>query len=289
MGFFDNLLQKVGTAPRAAASPLLGPSKAPAGPLDLAIGDFATIYGERFAVVGVRVHQSDSHTSHHYCLKDGGGNFAVLAADGARDPALTLQRMMSMQVDWSSDVVAGIAKEPVKLFARGRMRVRTWGDSGNASGARHVEIRRLADASGDCVLVLEEYDGRKEQRLGETVFEGEMQFERAGRADDAPAAPLEGADSFEEMAEETIVKGSPRAAAKALEENVGSQDASQEGGAPADPTAYDDDEWADAVDTKPVNVSMPRKQSHADRVVPEAEDEWDIATQLVSKSKRDAK
>jgi hypothetical protein len=169
------------------------------------------------------------------------------------------------------------------------MRVRTWGDSGNASSARHVEIRRLADASADCVLVLEDYDGRKEVRLGETVFEGEMQFERAGRGDDAPAAPLSGADSFEEMAEEAIVKGSPRAAAKALEENVGAQAASAQGDAAADPTAYDDDEWADAVDTKPVSVSMPRKQSHADRVVPEAEDEWDTAAQLVSKPKRDAK
>jgi len=289
MEFFDNLLQKVGTTPRAAAAPFLGQSKPPAGPLDLAIGDFVTIYGERFAVVGLRVHQSDSHTSHHYCLKDGGGNPAVLAADGARDPALTLQRMMTMQVDWSSDVVAGVAKEPLRLFARGRMRVRTWGDSGNASSARHVEIRRLADASADCVLVLEDYDGRKEVRLGETVFEGEMQFERAGRGDDAPAAPLSGADSFEEMAEEAIVKGSPRAAAKALEENVGAQAASAQGDAAADPTAYDDDEWADAVDTKPVSVSMPRKQSHADRVVPEAEDEWDTAAQLVSKPKRDAK
>jgi hypothetical protein len=289
MGFFDNLLQKVGTAPRAAAAPFLGQGKPPEGPLDLAIGDFVTIYQERFAVVGLRVHQSDSHTSHHYCLKDGGGNSAVLAADGARDPALTLQRPMSMQVDWTSDVVAGIAKDPLKLFARGRMRVRTWGDSGNASGTRHVEIRRLADASGDTVLALEEYDGRKEARLGETVFEGEMQFERAGRGDDAPAAPLSGADVFEEMAEESIVKGSPRAAAKALEENVGAQPGSAQGDAAADPTAYDDDEWADAVDTKPVSVSMPRKQSHADRVVAEDEDEWDAATEIVSKPKRDLK
>ena len=287
MGFFDNLLQKVGTAPRAAAGSFLGPAKAPAGPLDLAIGDFATIYGERFAVVGVRVHQSDSHTSHHYCLRDATGNAAVLAADGARDPALTLQRLMSTQVDPTADVVVGIAAEPLKLFARGRMRVRAWGDSGNASGARQVEIRRLSDASGDTVLVLEEYDGRKEVRLGETVFEGEMQFERSGRADDSPAAPLDGADAFEDISEDEIVKGSPRAAAKALEENVGVQHVAQHGGAVADPTAYDDDEWADAVDTKPVNVSMPRRATHADRVMNEAEDEWDAATEIVSKSKRD--
>jgi hypothetical protein len=289
MGFFDNLLQKVGTAPRAAASPFLGPAKPPAGPLDLAIGDFATVYGERFAVVGLRVHQSDSHTSHHYCLKDATGGFAVLAADGARDPAFTLQRMMSTQVDWSSDVVVGVAEQPLRLFARGRMRLRAWGDSGNASGARHVEIRRLADASGDCVLVLEEYDGRKEVRLGETVFEGEMQFERNGRGDDAPAAPIDGADDFEDMREERIVRGSPRAAAKALEENVGLQHEPEQDGPAADPTAYDDDEWADAVDTKPVSVSTPRRQSHADRVVADADDEWETATQLVSKPKRDGK
>jgi hypothetical protein len=288
MGFFDNLLQKVGTAPRAAAGSFLGPAKPPAGPLDLAIGDFATIYGERFAVVGIRVHQSDSHTSHHYCLRDATGNAAVLAADGARDPALTLQRLMSTQVDPSADVVVGISPEPLKLFARGRMRVRAWGDSGSASGARQVEIRRLADASGDTVLVLEEYDGRKEVRLGETVFEGEMQFERGGRADDS-AAPLDGADAFEAVSDDEIVKGSPRAAAKALEENVGVQDDAQHGGAAADPTAYDDDEWADAVDTKPVNVAMPRKHTHADRVVADAEDEWDAATEIVSRPKRETK
>lgn len=286
MGFFDNLLQKVGTAPRAAAGSFLGPAKPPAGPLDLAIGDFATIYGERFAVVGLRVHQSDSHTSHHYCLRDATGGSAVLAADGARDPALTLQRVMSTQVDWSADVVAGITKDPLKLFARGRMRVRAWGDSGNASGAKHVEIRRLSDASGDTVLVLEEYDGRKEVRLGETVFEGEMHFERTGRRDDAPAAPIDGAEDFEAIADEKIVKGSPRAAAKALEENVGVQPGETHGGATADPTAYDDDEWADAVDVKPTSVSAPRKQSHADRVVNEAEDEWDAASEIVNKPKR---
>ena len=289
MGFFDNLLQKVGTAPRAAAGSFLGPAKPPAGPLDLAIGDFATIYGERFAVVGLRVHQSDSHTSHHYCLRDATGNAAVLAADGTRDPVLTLQRLMSTQVDWTADEVTGISQDPLRLFARGKMRSKAWGDSGNASGARHVEIRRLADASGDCVLVLEEYEGRKEVRLGETVFEGEMQFERSGRGDDGPAAPLAGADAFEEIADDRIVKGSPRAAAKALEENVNVQTSEIHGGAGADPTAYDDDEWADAVDVKPTSVSAPRKHTHADRVVNEAEDEWDAATEIVNKSKRDAK
>lgn len=278
-------------APAAAKSsislPFFGAAKPAGGPLRLMTGDFVTHYRERFAVVGTRVLEGDGATVTQYCLRNENGAAAVLAAEGGAEASLTLQRHVKADVKWDADELTGIGDAPVRVVRKSRMKVRAVDDAGIAANVRSVESRRFSDASGDLVVVLEDFQGAREIRVGEAVFEAEMEFERAAGNDSAGthSAALAGAKAFEDAAENDIVKGTPRAAAKALEENMGAKKAagktSATKSAAQDPTGYDDDAWADAEEdvtaSIPVRAAKPAKQTSGE----EDEDEWVSATQLV--------
>jgi len=303
MGFLDKWVSKVGLSKAPAAkpatpaaarpvvaapAPFLGASKAPAGPLELAKGDFVTHYRDRFAVVGHRVLEGDGGTVLLYCLKDKDGAAAVLACEGGPEASFTLQRAVKADVKWDADVITGVSEEPLRLVKKGRAKVRAWDDSGLPADVRSVEFRRYADASGDAVLCLDDYQGRREVRLGEPVYEAEMEFERgagAGRAGSRTAAVAR-AKTFEDAADDEVVKGTPRAAAKALEQNMGAKKSGAAGAKPDhDPTAYDDDKWIDAVDEKPkAKARAAQPVAKAAAADDDEDDEWTSASQLVRQS-----
>jgi hypothetical protein len=284
MGLLSKLLATIRLP--SAAAPATRPTRTPAmrgpaGPLRLATGDFVVHYRARFAVVGVRRLECEKRVVFQYCLRDENGATTVLVADDGPETALTLQRAIDVKVPWDVDALDDVLDEPFKLRAHGSRRVRAFDDAGVATGARSMEHREFRDASGDRVLVLEDYAGRRETRLGEVIFETELEFERATstRAAGILTAALD-ADRFESAAEDEVVPGSPRAAAKALEENVGVAGArAVTTAAPdRDPTAYDDDHWTDERDEQ--TATSPRRRAAARAHVDE-EDEWVDATQFL--------
>ncbi len=275
MGFFDNLLGKVG---RTTVSALVGDQRPPTGPLKLSAGDFVTHYKERFAITGLRYLEGDGSKVFHYCLRSGDGTRAVLVAEDGPDPYYSLQRLVKGDVKVDADVLTDIADEPFHVVQRGKMKVKAWGDSGLPNHVRQLDYREYEDASGERVLVVEDFPGLREVRVGEPVYEAEMEFERSA----TPAAKPRGlavakADAaFEEIAPDHIVKGTPRAAAAALERNMGAT--KSEIGDDHDPSAYDDEQWADADSTsqpaRPTRFAKPVRRSDD-----EDDDEWTSATQ----------
>lgn len=261
-----------------------GSSKPPAGPLDLAPGDFVTHYKDRFAVVGVRVLEGDGAAqAFHYVMKDEKGAYAVLACVGA-GPDLTIERPPQGDVKAEGDCVR-LGDDAFKLAAKGRARLRAFEDAGVPSGCKSVDFQRFTDSSGDRVLCLDDFQGRKEARVGDAVFEAEMEFERASGAKGAGTMTqvMGGASSFEDAAEHEIVKGTPRAAAKALEENVGAKRVAKKpaGDDDSDTIGYDDDTWADAEDEQQDKAPVRAKVVAKIRSPADEEDEWVSATQLV--------
>src|SRR5262249_43481516 len=138
------------------------------------------------------------------------------------------------------------------------------------------------------VVVLEDYEGRRETRIGESVMESELVFERSGeRASGgvfSKAAQRGGL--FEDAADDDLVKGTPRAAARALEQNVGAtKDKHADAKPERDPTAYEDDKWSDSQDV--VVEAAAQKRRTAIRPAPapvaaaDADDGWSDAAQLV--------
>jgi hypothetical protein len=280
-------------APKAAAS-FFGPAKAPPGPLKLATGDFVSHYKDRFAVVGLRVVEGDGSTVYHYRLRDAEGAEATLVAEDCPDPVFSLQRPVAGAIQWDAEVLNDVADEPMRIVQRGKMKVKGgWDDSGVPQGARGMEYREFEDASGDRVLVLEDWQGKREMRVGSPVFEAELEFERAAGTSSGGvrSAAIAGAKAFEETPEDSISKGSPRAAAKSLEQNVGaSKGKTKVVEVDRDPTAYDDDSWADAPDVEsaddPAAANDPQRLPETRRPMrplEEDEDEWISATQLVRK------
>jgi hypothetical protein len=302
MGFLDKWVSKVGLSKSPAAkpatpgaarpaapapAPIVSGNKAPAGPLNLVKGDFVTHYRERFAVVGHRVLESDGGAVLLYCLKNKNGAAAVLACEGGSDAAFTLQRAVKADVKWDADVLDGIAEEPLRIVRKGRAKVRAWDDSGLPADVRSVEFRRYADASGDVVLCLDDYQGKREIRLGEPVYEAEMEFERGAGAGSAGSrtAAMSRAKTFEDAADDEVVKGTPRAAAKALEQNMGAKKTGAKSATPDhDPTAYDDDKWIDAVDEKPKAKPRAAQPAVTSAAADDDDDEWTSASQLVRQS-----
>lgn len=275
-------------AAKPAARPttsILGPSKAPPGPLKLSMGDFVTHYRERFIVAGVRRLEGSGSKIQHYCLRDASGAAAVLAVEDSADPVFTLQRLVPGDIRWDADSL-DVADGRFGAPKRFEMKVRTWDDAGIAVGVRSMTLREFRDPSDERVLVLEDYDGRREVRVGEPVFEAELECERAGsgRRAGVHTAALGGAATFEDTIDDDIAKGSPRAAAKVLEQNVGNSKTSRRGLDEADendPGTYVD-EWSDAKDVVPETVSTRSKAAAKPSM--EDSDEWVNATRLLRDS-----
>jgi hypothetical protein len=267
-------------APRPVAS-FLGSPKAPPGSLKLATGDFVTHYRERFIVAGVRLLEGGGAKVQHYCLRDANGAAAVLAVEEAPEPTFSMQRPASGEVCWDADSV-DFDDGTFKAAKRSEMKVRSWDDAGAATSARSVTVRELRDEDDDRVLVLEDYEGHREARVGVPVFEAELEFERAGvgRRGGVRTAALGGAAEFEETKEDEIAKGSPRAAARVLERNVGSTKASLQGmDVDENPSTYCD-EWSDAKDAT-AEAPPARAKAVAKPASEDDGNEWGKATRLL--------
>jgi hypothetical protein len=282
MGILDTLKSIFGSGPAGV------PEQQMRGPLRLAPGDSVSYYKDRYAVTGLRVLEGDGSTIYQYILRDSKGGRIVLAAESGPDPQLTLQKVVTGQVDWNADVLEGLLDEPLKLTHRGTMRVKSYGDP-LTMASRTLNYREYEDASGEQLASLEDFGNYKEVRVGEPVFEPECVFHRAG--EDAPPAEAE------QEAEVVVAKGdaerrrgSPIAAAMALSGKNASDvaplraDASKvkgredQAGDDIDPTAYDDEKWSDEEEeaAKPASAT-PGVEDFVDS----EEDEWLVATQFV--------
>jgi len=272
---------------KAATTPPAKPIRPSAcGPLRLAVGDHVTHYRERFVVVGSRYLEAPGAKSWHYCVRDAAGGAAVLVAPEGADAVCSLQRTMKGDVRWEADEIA-VPAGRMKIARTGKAKVQSWGDAGPASAAKTMEFREFEDKAGEHVAALEDYHGVREARCGETVFESELTFERAvdGASGGVFSKAAERAGAFEDAPDGDIVKGTPRAAARVLELNVGAS--APKAGAPVDhdPTAYDDDAWADTDDVGPTAAAARRKSTPtpkpAAQPLPADDDEWSSAAELI--------
>lgn len=260
---------------------LTGGSKPPAGPLAIEIGDGVCHYRERYAVVGVRVLEGEGARVFHYCLRDANGATALIVAEDGPEPTYSIQRPAPGQVQW--DAEAPVADgETFQQIQRTRRKVRSWGEAGIASSAKSSDCREFAGESGDRLLVLEDFGGTREARLAELLIEAELDVERAhaARSGGIHTAALGGRKAFEEEGGDEVVKGTPRAAAVALEQSVGAAAVARKAAlADAEPEGYDDDVWADAEDEEqsraPVRARLAPTKARDDT------DEWVDAAEFV--------
>jgi hypothetical protein len=279
---------KTAVSAQAKAPPKAIPQSA-SGPLRLATGDHVTRYRERFTVVGSRYFEGAGRRTWHYCLRDASGGSAVLVAPEGDDAVCSIQRPIKGDVRWDADVLTDAAASgPLKVVRRGKAKVRGWDDAGPATASGTVEFRDFEDADGERVASLEDYDGRREARAGDPVFESELTFERAAedRAGGVFSAAAQRAGAFEDVPDGDIVKGSPRAAARVLDQNVGATKPKSGGAAvDHDPTAYDDDAWADTDDAVPTVAARGRASPSTPQPAAQTqtgdEDEWTSAAQLI--------
>jgi hypothetical protein len=272
-----------------AAAPAAPIPHSACGPLRLATGDHVKHYRDQFVVVGARYIEGADHRTWHYCLRDAKGAAAVVVAPEGDDAVCSIQRPMKGDVRWDSDVVTDSAvSRPLKVVRRGKAKVRAWDDAGPATAARTVDYREFADAEGERVAALEDYQGVHEARIGDPVFESELTFERAAERGAAGVftAAAARAGAFEDVATGEIVKGTPRAAARVLEQNVGAT-MPRAGAKPADfePIGYEDDSWADTSDAiqtaaTPKHKSPPTLQP-AGPATSADDDEWSSAARLI--------
>lgn len=264
------------------------------GPLGLAVGDGVGYYDERFTVTGLRRIEGEKVTVHHYVLVDGGGQRAVLAAEDGPEQKLALERVVQASVDWNADILDKIADEPFRIHARGTRRCRSWND-GTTAHARSVAFRHYLDASGERIIALEDFNGVREIRVGEPVFEPELLLVRAGAVDEHVAGAVDEEDAAAE-AQAQRSRGSPIAAAMALsgmradDVPLPSSGATKprragEDSVDSDPTAYDDDKWSDdAFGAEPAAAAAapaPAKSTRVEDFVDSEDDEWAAAALIL--------
>lgn len=284
MGFFDRIRSVLGGGAFGARVDF-------GGPLGLALGDAVVHYRERWRVEAIRVLDTGGEPLHHYCLCGPAGERAILVAAPGDDPVLSLQRDVDADIAPDAEVVEGVADEPFRAVARGRSRVHVQGAAPSGAAAS-VEWRAYADASGDRQILVEEYPGRREVRVGETVFAPELEFERG---DIGTAPPRESADATSEdplAAAPRNARGSPQAAARALlgaaadDEADDAADRAARAASPEEETpreevepGYEDERWADEQDVAEVIIAAADLEA---RPTPESEEaEWREAARFL--------
>lgn len=267
MSFFDRLKSLVGS--RADASVDL------TGPLRLALGDGIAYYQERFAVTGVRRVEGSGQVVWQYCLRDRSGERTVLVAEEGAELKLWIQRIVDAELPWDQDVLDGIDEEPFKLTARGRADVAAVGDTGVPACAA-VDYREFEDSSSERTVVLEDWAGQREVRVGELVHEAEVTFVRASESDGEPV------DVFGVGASDmNAPRGTPDAASGALTERRDEDPDSfptEEAPEDRDPTAFDDDSWDEDDDDADISTS---NGVEVEPVIDSEEDEWYAAAQVL--------
>ncbi|MCG3135866.1 MAG: hypothetical protein HMLKMBBP_03642 [Planctomycetes bacterium] len=288
MGFLDKFRSAfTGGAVTAAPEPM--------GPLQLMAGDGVGFYRERFGVTGVRILEGDGGTAYQYVLRDRSSQRAVLCAWA--DGSYSLQRVVAAEVDWNADVLRNVGDAPFHLVRRGQFRVSSRGDAATA-GARTSSVRHYEDPAAERSVTLEDFGGYREVRVGEPVLEPELDIVRAGDAHAERAHhETDERDAAEVVAESgarAAARGSAMAAALALSgqhaEDLAPVRADARRASPsasradeeadADPTAYDDERWADEKD--PSATAEGGRETDADGIQDFAEseeDEWLAAAQ----------
>jgi hypothetical protein len=249
------------------------------GPLDLGPGDGVGYYRERFAVAAVRRLSHGDRRVWHYCVRDRDGGSAVLALEEGPGASLWLQRPLQCEIAWDGDVVESVPGGPFRLARQGQASTAQTGDTDTAR-ARAVHLREYADPEGERLLVLEDWAGHREARLGEQVHEAELTILRA--AGDAPCA-----DAIDGAADEHSARGSPGAAAAALGGEISDELGDFGGQAVADavvrddvdPTAFDDESWDD--EDVPELADEPAAVRSAEAVADTEEDEWREASRWI--------
>lgn len=268
MGILDRLKSIVSTARAAVPQDLRGP-------LRLVPGDGIGYYKERWAVVGVRRVERQGAVLWQYCLRDRAGDTAVLASNESEEPTLRLERPVEADLPWDEDVLDGIADEPFRLSSRGRAFVAQAGDTPHPH-VRSVDYREFADSSGDRCVLLEDWQGKRDVRVGEQVHEGELIFVRMSGSGRIPA------DFFAEEGAGGD-RGSREAAAHALtsahdgdeDEEIPVVDEARED---LDPTAFDDEEWDEE---KEVSDPLACTGPLVEAVMDSEEDEWRTASKYI--------
>ena len=238
MGLLDRIKSTFGGGAPAANDPQ--------GPLGLRLGDGVRYYQEGCVVAGTRCVSGPDGTRYQYVLRRRDGARLVLVAKDAQAASWSLERNVTEPgLPWSADDWTDDEGVTYRLVAEVRERARHVGDTG-VGEARNVRTRRFVDEDDESTLILEDWDGRREARRGEPVYEGEIGFCDAAASPAAPAAdPVEDADDDEWS------KGTPLAAALALEGRLAPVRAEASPLARADDDGYADDEWGDADDVAP--------------------------------------
>lgn len=267
MGFLDRLKSLVG--PRTAVSVDL------TGPLRLGLGDGVGYYKERFAVTGVRRVEGGGQVVWQYCLRDRSGERTVLVAEEGPEARLWIQRIVEAELPWDQDVLDGIDEEPFKLTARGRADVVAAGDTGvPAAGA--VEYREFEDSSSERTVVLEDWAGQREVRVGELVHEAELSFVRSSESGGDPV------DAWGDTTGEIgTLRGTPDAAKGALTEHRDDDPdtfSGEEAPEDRDPTAFDDDDWDEDDEDHDISTA---NGVEIEAVIDSEEDEWHAAAAVL--------
>lgn len=262
MGLFDRLKSLVGGG-RAEVVDMRGP-------LGLAPGDGVGYYRERWLVSGTRRLVHDGQVTWHYCLRDADGGRAALVVEDGPEPSMWVQRVVAAEVPWDTDVLEGVGDEPFRLTARGTATADHAGDTGTPP-VRTVEFREFEDSGADRVVVLENWGGQQEIRVGETALEAEITLAHGG----APEGDV--LDSSNDVA---IEEGTHPHAAEALAHDVAAGDEDVVEGVvreEIDPNGFEDDAWHDEDEAEPEVASMPLVEA----VVDSEDDEWLAATRYV--------
>jgi hypothetical protein len=118
-----------------------------------------------------------------------------------------------------------------------------------------VRYRIYEDEETGQVLSLEDHGGRREVRMGEPAYEGEFHFHGGAGAEEERAWDTAVAECDAQAADQDddVTRGSPMAAAMALEGRMAGAKSDPATFASEDPIEFDDAEWADAEDVEEEN------------------------------------
>ncbi len=221
----------------------------PKGPLGLLPGDTLSHYETRYQVSGTRVQLRGERLVYQYRLRGEDNAVAVLIAGGDVADGFLLERVRTdLSVDWQSDVQTGPEEEQFRLVDEGACAVRNVGEATTGQSSQ-VRYRIFEDEESGQILTLEDRSGSREVRMGDPVFEGELDFHGAAGPTEERAWDVEVEDCDEQGTDadaDDVTRGSPLAAALALEGRFASSATDPSTFSEKDATEFVDAEWSDA-------------------------------------------
>ena len=151
------------------------------GPLDLGPGDQVRYYRREFEVAGVvALHQKGCVRRFRYHLVSGEGERLVLSATADPELRLSLQRSVEPErIPDPTDEVITLQGRELSLADEGIAQAETVGVlHSNVTGT--VSFREYEDEDQEACVVLEGIEGIVTARIGETLFESEIETHRLG-------------------------------------------------------------------------------------------------------------